>query len=137
MCRSSSILAFPFPFSLFLLTRRPPRSTLFPYTTLFRSDLLRRAGRAQQRLRGLQGEGDVVALEHLDRAASQLLREAPILQEMVADPYPSAGRGHPAIEDLGDLGRDDRGRTPGAQQDPVPVGPGPMHRLGMSEGSHA
>src|SRR5690625_6567696 len=36
--------------------------------------------------------------------------------------YPSAGRGHRAIEDLGDLGRDDRGRTPGAQQDPVPVG---------------
>src|SRR5690625_6631276 len=56
---------------------------------------------------------------------------------MVADPYPSAGRGQRAIEDLGDLGRDDRGRTPGAQQDPVPVGPGPMHRLGMSEGSHA
>src|SRR5690606_7894838 len=24
--------------SIFLLTRRPPRSTLFPYTTLFRSD---------------------------------------------------------------------------------------------------
>src|SRR5690349_23937472 len=25
------------------MTRRPPRSTLFPYTTLFRSDLLQRA----------------------------------------------------------------------------------------------
>src|SRR3712207_7738061 len=25
----------------FLMIRRPPRSTLFPYTTLFRSDLLR------------------------------------------------------------------------------------------------
>src|SRR5690606_41689266 len=25
-------------FFLFLITRRPPRSTLFPYTTLFRSD---------------------------------------------------------------------------------------------------
>src|SRR5437763_13227041 len=24
----------------FLMTRRPPRSTLFPYTTLFRSDLV-------------------------------------------------------------------------------------------------
>src|SRR5689334_25104243 len=24
----------------FLMTRRPPRSTLFPYTTLFRSDVL-------------------------------------------------------------------------------------------------
>src|SRR3712207_7223282 len=26
----------------FLMIRRPPRSTLFPYTTLFRSDLVRR-----------------------------------------------------------------------------------------------
>src|SRR5438093_13676891 len=32
---------YPFPFFLFfffLMIRRPPRSTLFPYTTLFRSD---------------------------------------------------------------------------------------------------
>src|SRR2546425_7602215 len=29
----------------FLMIRRPPRSTLFPYTTLFRSDLARRMGR--------------------------------------------------------------------------------------------
>src|SRR5260221_8244570 len=46
-------------FFFFLMIRRPPRSTLFPYTTLFRSlvhgciDLLdhgpRRAGRGQQR----------------------------------------------------------------------------------------
>src|SRR5256885_7041556 len=27
------------PFFFFLMIRRPPRSTLFPYTTLFRSDL--------------------------------------------------------------------------------------------------
>src|SRR5258707_3734420 len=33
-------------FFFFLMIRRPPRSTLFPYTTLFRSDLLgRRDGR--------------------------------------------------------------------------------------------
>src|SRR3712207_7205776 len=30
----------------FLMIRRPPRSTLFPYTTLFRSRRHRRAGRA-------------------------------------------------------------------------------------------
>src|SRR3712207_8894823 len=29
------------------MIRRPPRSTLFPYTTLFRSDLVGLAGRAQ------------------------------------------------------------------------------------------
>src|SRR6266436_7988658 len=28
---------FKFPFFFFLMIRRPPRSTLFPYTTLFRS----------------------------------------------------------------------------------------------------
>src|SRR6266498_4649102 len=30
---------FVFVFFFFLMIRRPPRSTLFPYTTLFRSDL--------------------------------------------------------------------------------------------------
>src|SRR3712207_7431681 len=30
----------------FLMIRRPPRSTLFPYTTLFRSEFLRAAWRA-------------------------------------------------------------------------------------------
>src|SRR4051812_49528129 len=29
-----------FPFFFFLMIRRPPRSTLFPYTTLFRSGAL-------------------------------------------------------------------------------------------------
>src|SRR3712207_8598967 len=29
------------------MIRRPPRSTLFPYTTLFRSDHLREVGRAE------------------------------------------------------------------------------------------
>src|SRR5438477_8878794 len=29
-----------YPFFFFLMIRRPPRSTLFPYTTLFRSDEL-------------------------------------------------------------------------------------------------
>src|SRR6476661_8380168 len=33
-------------FFFFLMIRRPPRSTLFPYTTLFRSADLPRAGRA-------------------------------------------------------------------------------------------
>src|ERR1035438_5746196 len=33
-------------FFFFLMIRRPPRSTLFPYTTLFRSDLLRIHGPA-------------------------------------------------------------------------------------------
>src|SRR2546422_2343916 len=43
------------PFSLFfffLMIRRPPRSTLFPYTTLFRSHQGRRPGRPEQVGRG-------------------------------------------------------------------------------------
>src|SRR5438876_3180826 len=34
-------LSFTFLFFFFLMIRRPPRSTLFPYTTLFRSHGLR------------------------------------------------------------------------------------------------
>src|SRR2546427_6710998 len=34
------ILSFVLIFFFFLMIRRPPRSTLFPYTTLFRSRLL-------------------------------------------------------------------------------------------------
>src|SRR5882672_3199133 len=36
---SSSIVLITIPFFFFLMIRRPPRSTLFPYTTLFRSSL--------------------------------------------------------------------------------------------------
>src|SRR6266480_5695339 len=44
-----SIYFFCFNFFFFLMIRRPPRSTLFPYTTLFRSQ--RRA--VQQDLNGI------------------------------------------------------------------------------------
>src|SRR2546427_3396066 len=52
----------------FLMIRRPPRSTLFPYTTLFRSredELEQRAGEARARLdeREHRARGDVEALE--------------------------------------------------------------------------
>jgi len=43
------------------MIRRPPRSTLFPYTTLFRSAL-----------RGVEDEGDLVGGERLD--AEKILR---------------------------------------------------------------
>src|SRR2546429_8694381 len=42
--------AVRFSFFFFLMIRRPPRSTLFPYTTLFRS--LRGAGTERGRVRG-------------------------------------------------------------------------------------
>ncbi len=34
----SRTMLLPYPLFFFLMIRRPPRSTLFPYTTLFRSD---------------------------------------------------------------------------------------------------
>src|SRR5690606_40613452 len=44
-----------------LLLRRPPTATLFPYTTLFRSDLLppRAPGHGQRRARGRRARGAV------------------------------------------------------------------------------
>src|SRR5258707_11250812 len=36
------MLGFSFLSFFFLMIRRPPRSTLFPYTTLFRSDIVMR-----------------------------------------------------------------------------------------------
>src|SRR5215475_14774716 len=41
-CTSPFLLFFFFFFFFFLMIRRPPRSTLFPYTTLFRSPTARR-----------------------------------------------------------------------------------------------
>src|SRR5205809_6854126 len=49
-------------FFFFLMIRRPPRSTLFPYTTLFRSDF--GAG-------GPLGVGQIAVLFHDQRAAQR------------------------------------------------------------------
>src|SRR6266550_5213922 len=43
-----SCLLFIFFFFFFLMIRRPPRSTLFPYTTLFRSSPTRAACRGRR-----------------------------------------------------------------------------------------
>src|SRR3712207_8193820 len=52
MCPPSLISFF------FLMIRRPPRSTLFPYTTLFRScRRCRRGGRRHRRRHPLRGAG--------------------------------------------------------------------------------
>src|SRR3712207_7813886 len=64
-----SCLHFFFYF-FFLMIRRPPRSTLFPYTTLFRSDLL--------------GEGDAHEPE-LAELADDLVGEALLAVELLRD----------------------------------------------------
>src|SRR5947199_10834839 len=45
-------------FFFFLMIRRPPRSTLFPYTTLFRSQPHPAAHRRQRPVRGGRPQGD-------------------------------------------------------------------------------
>src|SRR5690348_18385298 len=73
MTQSSSDYSFTPVTYFILLTRRPPRSTLFPYTTLFRSavraDLLAKLGRFAE------------ARTELERAASltQNARERALL----------------------------------------------------------
>src|SRR2546427_1810230 len=70
---STSVLCWNFLLFFFLMIRRPPRSTLFPYTTLFRSGQDR--GRlAQQRVRTLLGgllAGGIRSEEHTSELQSQ------------------------------------------------------------------
>src|SRR2546428_10615234 len=48
----------------FLMIRRPPRSTLFPYTTLFRSQILKQNAKREMRLRlGKVTVADVLAAQ--------------------------------------------------------------------------
>src|ERR1017187_10867715 len=50
----------------FLMIRRPPRSTLFPYTTLFRSMLDRLMGRP------VFAKSDGIMSHHIDRKSTRL-----------------------------------------------------------------
>src|SRR6266498_5566150 len=56
-------------FFFFLMIRRPPRSTLFPYTTLFRSQL---APHARQQLVEVDRLGHEVVGSRLDRKSTRL-----------------------------------------------------------------
>src|SRR2546425_13352193 len=63
-----------FYFFFFLMIRRPPRSTLFPYTTLFRStDVPHDARQARQNVDepvGVQGDGAWRSEEHTSELQS-------------------------------------------------------------------
>src|SRR3712207_7490672 len=76
------------------MIRRPPRSTLFPYTTLFRSGDQRRFLRVEQMddevgvlTHDLRPEADGVALVDLDRAARQLVRSEEHTSELQSRQY--------------------------------------------------
>src|SRR5947207_8595699 len=57
------------PLFFFLMIRRPPRSTLFPYTTLFRSNCSKRA-RRRKPPRTLTSSR--ILIEQLDRKSTRL-----------------------------------------------------------------
>src|SRR5437899_6228928 len=58
-----------FFFFFFLMIRRPPRSTLFPYTTLFRSGLM---ARPRSALRYPSLADGLERVSHLDRKSTRL-----------------------------------------------------------------
>src|SRR3984885_9244949 len=64
----------PSPAGFFLMIRRPPRSTLFPYTTLFRSDVcaLHRAGRQSLREAAGPDSGEVEPVRRSEEHTSEL-----------------------------------------------------------------
>src|SRR3989442_8845639 len=66
------------------MIRRPPRSTLFPYTTLFRSD--RRALRPLGRRRDRIGDAPALALA-VDRAPLAAVRSEEHTSELQSRPH--------------------------------------------------
>src|SRR5690349_22881231 len=64
-----SYYSLSFSFFFFLMIRRPPRSTLFPYTTLFRSRLAAAApDRAQELARRALADMKRIEFRHPDTA---------------------------------------------------------------------
>src|SRR5437016_7088591 len=71
-----SSLFISFLFFFFLMIRRPPRSTLFPYTTLFRSRDWRRGGAGALRGAGRAGRKPKLNAKQLPQIAKELRRGA-------------------------------------------------------------
>src|SRR3712207_8356768 len=84
----------------FLMIRRPPRSTLFPYTTLFRSDRSHRVqsdhGRAARR-RGLAGPRGPRSEEHTSELQSRQYLVCRLLLEKKKQACANARHFHPYI----------------------------------------
>src|SRR2546422_6456662 len=91
---ASRLLLLRFPSSLiffFLMIRRPPRSTLFPYTTLFRSHRPGRAREVVDHVRENLHELDVQARseEHTSELQSRLHLVCRLLLEKKKLDYPA------------------------------------------------
>src|SRR2546423_9208870 len=86
-----------FIFFFFLMIRRPPRSTLFPYTTLFRSDpehLADQAERSRGPFRvfafGIRSEEHTSELQSLAYLVCRLLLEKKKYRSLRCRPKPQA-----------------------------------------------
>src|SRR5690348_18253260 len=93
-CYFICFLTLIFLFFFFLLIRRPPRSTLFPYTTLFRS-MVDQEGPA--RLGELAVDLDVAAEQPGDgvtRRRRGIDTDAAVRCDPVGGPFGEIGRAH-------------------------------------------
>src|SRR6478736_8710948 len=73
----SQLLSFSF---FFLMIRRPPRSTLFPYTTLFRSPVHRGA-----RFRGCRLEGRLLFDRRSEEHTSELQSQSNLVCRLLLE----------------------------------------------------
>src|SRR5687767_15932251 len=80
----------------FLMIRRPPRSTLFPYTTLFRSGCFGGLRASLHRKRSLRQENTSCCGEwkNRDRLGQSFHRQAPSGPTLQANNGPKIGRAH-------------------------------------------
>src|SRR2546429_8499144 len=80
------------------MIRRPPRSTLFPYTTLFRSPQRPRLEPARPRLRPAAADDEPGPLEHLQMLRDRRMAHAEGLRELHHARLPAgeAGEGRAA-----------------------------------------
>src|SRR2546422_11775013 len=101
-------------FFFFLMIRRPPRSTLFPYTTLFRScGLLQR--------REMAGAG--VAVRDQDVAEAGARERAAVVDQRVADDALTHGHGADTVErERAEMQRGRQHRGPARPRRDEPVG---------------
>src|SRR5207248_9254351 len=97
------ILSLLFLFFFFLMIRRPPSSTLFPYTTLFRSRGWRKL--EEQRTQPLTEAGSLER-QHADRflqvGHAPVVRDAPV--RLDGESKVRRNRGHPTGNDVFGLG---------------------------------
>src|SRR6266478_9082789 len=80
---------FLFSFFFFLMIRRPPRSTLFPYTTLFRSirrgDLLAFMERSDTRLASSSSRGSPAATNRSEEHTSELQSQSNLVCRLLLE----------------------------------------------------